>query len=159
MASLTVREPTLSDAADLAALLCTDTGLREELGFAPDDRPSAAEILQHFQEWSLPRRATVHAIVVDDAAIGTITLGHRSPDGLTARIGYWIGTKHRRKGYCSRAFDAVVQLAAAEGIRSVSSSIETENIASRKIWERAGATGTPVSPGRLRYDLAVRPPG
>ena len=155
MTELTIREPLQKDAEQLAAMLCEDEGLRRDLGMAEGDRPTAEGFLRHLGEWCRQRRATTFAIVVQDAAIGMISLSHRSPDGLSARIGYWVGSDHRRLGYCTRAFAAVLARAASEGIVSVSATIEIDNIASRRLWERQGAVATPASPTRLRYELTL----
>jgi [ribosomal protein S5]-alanine N-acetyltransferase len=154
MLSVTVRELTLKDAAALADLICHDTALREELGVEPGDQPSAESFLEHCREWARPRRATVMAIVVDEQAVGSITLGHRSEDGRSARIGCWIGTASRRQGIGTSAFREVLRMAAAEGVTSIASEIEAANLASRRIWERAGGRGTEISPGRSRYEIA-----
>lgn len=157
MTILTIREPNERDAEQLAAMLCDDNVLRADLGMPPDDRPTGADFLRKITEWCLPRRATTFAIVLGDAAIGTISLSHRSQDGLTARVGYWVGSQYRKHGYCKRAFATVLDRARSEGIRSVSATTASSNAASRRVWERHGALATEVSPGRVRYELSITP--
>jgi RimJ/RimL family protein N-acetyltransferase len=158
MTRIAIREPTQSDAAQLAAMLCVDTVLRRDLGIPAGDRPTAEDFLRKLADWCPPRRATTYAIVADDDAVGTISLSHRSPDGLSARIGYWIGSGRRRLGHCTRAFAAVLAQAASEGIVSVSATIAVGDIPSRRVWERHGAVATAVSAGRLKYELTIGAP-
>ena len=88
MAVTTIREPQPRDAEDLAALLSNDERLRRDLGMKADDRPTAESVLRTLEEWCGEHRATTFVIVMGGAAVGTISLSHRSEDGRTARIGY-----------------------------------------------------------------------
>jgi len=151
----TIKEPGRREAEQLAALLREDDGLRGELGIAADDRPEGEDVLEKLREWCRKRRATTFAIMAGDTAIGTISLSHRSEEGRTARIGYWVGTRYRRCGHGTRAFATILRRAAAEGITSVSSSVAAWNEGSRRIWERHGATSTPDSGGRIRYEITI----
>ena len=136
-------------------MLCDDGGLRRDLGVNADGHLTADRFFLKLEEWCRARRATTFAIVADDTAIGTISLSHRSEDGRTARIGYWVGTGYRHQGHCRRAFEAVLRQAAAQGITAVSATVDAGNEASRRIWERHGAASTSVASGRLRFDLAT----
>jgi len=155
MTELTIREPNKRDAEQLAAMLCEDSILRSDLGILSADRPTGTDFMRKLNEWSQPRRATTFAILVHNTAIGTISLSHRSQDGLVASIGYWVGSNYRRHGYCKRAFAAVCARAESEGIISVSATIAFDNTASRRIWEQQGAIATEVSPGRFKYELKI----
>jgi RimJ/RimL family protein N-acetyltransferase len=155
MTGITIREPGQLEAEQLSAVLCNDNVLRHELGFAAHDKPTAEDFLREIAEWCRPRRATTYAILADNTAIGTISLSHRSPDGLSAQVGYWIGSGYRRLGYCTRAFATVLNQAASEGIVFVSATIASDNIPSRRIWEYQGAVASEVSSGRLQYKLKI----
>jgi RimJ/RimL family protein N-acetyltransferase len=155
MTMIGMREPTQSDAEQLATMLCADAVLRRDLGIPADERPTAEDVLQKLADWCPSRRATTYAILADAAAVGTISISHRSPDGLSAQIGYWIGSGHRHLGYCTRAFATVLAQAASEGIVAVSATIAADNTPSRRVWERRGAKGVAVSAGELRYELAI----
>jgi RimJ/RimL family protein N-acetyltransferase len=155
MTKIGIREPTPSDAEQLATMLCVDAVLRRDLGIPADDRPTAEDVLQKLADWCPTRRATTYAILADEAAVGTISISHRSPDGQSAQIGYWVGSGHRRLGYCTRAFAAVLAQAASEGIVSVSATIPAENTPSRRVWERHGGIGVAISADQLRYELTI----
>ncbi len=117
--------------------------------------------MRKLDEWCLPRQATTFAVVVNSAAVGTISLSHRRAADRTARIGYWIGSRHRGQGICKRAFALALAQAESEGIASVSATIASGNRASRRIWEHHGAVGSEASPGRTRYEIKIgrRPAG
>lgn len=153
MAKVILREPTERDAEQLAALLREDAVLRQELGLLPDDLPTASDFLRKLAEWGEPRRATTFSIVVSETAVGTISLSHRSTDGRSARVGYWIGSAYRHRGYASQGFAAICGRARAEGIHSLSAQVATENLGSRRVWEKAGATASDPVDGKIRYEL------
>ena len=155
MVDTTVREPRIEDAEQLAGMLCDDDGLRSDLGLESGDRPTAEQFQDKVRTWCGENRATTFAIVTGDTAVGTISLSHRSEDGNTAGIGYWVGTWYRRQGHCKRAFEAVLRQAALEGISSVRGTVDAKNIASRRIWERQGAASTTASGSRIRYELSI----
>jgi len=120
-----------------------------------DKQPTAEGLLEHLTEWCASRRATTYAILAEGVAIGTISISHRSPDGRSARVGYWIGSRYRRQGYCTSAFEAMLARAATEGIRRVSATIASDNLPSRRLWERQGGVPAEAADGRLRYELPV----
>ncbi len=136
MRAVTIREPELDDAVRLAAMLSEDDVLRGELGMAADDRPDAEAFLRKLADWCPPRRATTFAILMDDRAVGTISLSHHDPEARSARIGYWVGSRHRRYGCATLAFVAILDRAAEEGIETVSATIPIGNKASRRMWMR-----------------------
>ncbi len=138
-------------------MLCTDDGLRKDLGVKSGDLPDAESFLEKIKKWCQERQATTFAIVAGDISVGTISLSHRNHDEHTAEIGYWVGTNHRRQGYCKHAFEKVLQLAASEGIISVSAITDTDNKASRRIWERLGAANTSTPENRIKYELSINP--
>jgi RimJ/RimL family protein N-acetyltransferase len=155
MTEITIKEPGYEEAEQLAAVLCNDSVLRCELGFEEQDRPTTEDVLQKLAEWGPPRRATTYAILANDTTVGSISLSHRSPDGLSAQIGYWVGSAHRRLGYCTRAFLAVLDRAVFEGIATVSAKIACDNLPSRRLWKRQGAVASEISPGWLQYELRI----
>ena len=161
MVGIVIREPGQSEAEQLAEILGEDDALRTDLGIAPDNRPAADGFLDELAAWCAPRRASTFAILADGVAVGTISISHRSPDGRSARIGYWVGTRYRRLGHCRRAFAAVLAQAAAEGIEHVSGTVAAENTASRRLWERHASVATVLADGRIRYELEIerRPTG
>ncbi|MDD5599818.1 MAG: GNAT family N-acetyltransferase, partial [Victivallaceae bacterium] len=111
MSRIVIREPLFHDAEQLATMLNDDNGLRADLGMVGDTNETAQHFLEYVRDWCQKNHAVTYVIVHGDVAIGTISLSRRNPDGESAGIGYWIGTKHRRKGYCGLAFDAVIKQA------------------------------------------------
>ncbi|MCC7407699.1 MAG: GNAT family N-acetyltransferase [Phycisphaeraceae bacterium] len=134
-----VREVTRGDAERLARLLCEDEVLRGELGVPEGDRPTGEGFWRKIEAWCERNRAVTFAILRDGAAVGTISLSHRSEDGKRARIGYWVGSAHRRCGVATAAFGLVVAMARESGVERVSVTIEKTNEASIRLWRRWGA--------------------
>jgi len=156
MNGLTICKPGQKEAAQLATMLCEDNVLRANLGMDASNRPTATDFLKKLSDWCLLHRATTYAIVIGDCVIGTISLSHRSNDGKFAKIGYWIGSRYRGHGFGRKAFTAVLEKAAKEGIVSLSATIGIHNIPSRNIWERHGGTIASNNAGKLKYDLDLR---
>ena len=153
MSNLTIRKPGLDEAEQLAKMLCEDEVLRADLGMSKDHRPTADDFLKKLADWCPPRRATTYAILAGDRAVGTISISYRDPASQSAQIGYWVGSRYRRRGYASRAFAAILAQAASEGIASVSATVATGNTPSRRLWEHYGSTATATDAGKLRYRL------
>lgn len=150
-----IREPSEADCARLSELLCRDDVLRADLGTRLDQRPTAALFRAHLREWCARTHSTTYAIVVGETAVGTISLSHVSDDGRSARVGYWVGSAHRRRGHCRAAFAAVVDIAREKGIAEVRARIEEANVASRRVWEGAGASWSAGDGGKLEYVLGL----
>lgn len=152
-----LRAPGRAEAAQLAALLRVDEILRAELCMGATPAPSAAELLERIERWAAPRSATTWAIVDRGRVAGTISLSHRDFIARSARIGYWIGSGHRRRGLATRAVADVLAIAAAEGLVSVSATVAAGNLPSRRIWERLGARAGPGEGGKVEYQLGLAP--
>ena len=76
-------------ARELAGMLNHDVMLRNELGFPETEQmQSPDEFLRTTLEWQQRTRSRSYAILLNDKAIGLISLSHM--DGTTARIGYWL---------------------------------------------------------------------
>lgn len=156
MSNVKIRKPLLSDAGQLAEMLSDDTGLRADLSFADNKKVTADEFMGQIKDWCAKNNAVTFAIVAGNKTVGTISLSHRSPDGTSAKIGYWIGTEYRRKGYCSKAFRKVLQFAANEDIKTVSGTVAADNIPSRRLWEHYGCGSKLHSNGKkLIYELNI----
>jgi ribosomal-protein-alanine N-acetyltransferase len=139
MCSVYIREPTQEDSRRLASLLCEDGILRRDLGMAREDRPTGEAFDRHIRDWCRSRNAITYAIVLGDGtAIGTISLSHIDREDHSARIGYWIGSSYRNRGYGTKAFERVMAEAFSQDILRVRASIERDNLPSRRIWEAHG---------------------
>ncbi len=150
-----IREITAEDAAALAEMLGGDAVLRADLGFRDEQRETADGVLRHVREWCRSRQAVSYAILADGVTVGLMSLSHIDPTAATGRIGYWVGSDHRRRGYCSQAFALVLQEARRRGVSTLSALIHNDNAPSRRLWESAGGIGTPESAERMRYTLEI----
>lgn len=150
-----IRELTHDDGAALAKMLNDDVMLRADLGIRTDDPATADGVLRDVGEWCRSRKGVSYAVLVDGITVGMMSLSRIDPESGTGRIGYWIGSDHRQRGHCTRAFELVLQEARRRGLRTVSASVVNGNTASRRLWGRAGGTGTSVSAERVRYELRI----
>jgi len=157
-----IREATPQDAEHLADILCHDEILRDDLGVK--ESPTANDVIEKLSNWWKDAFGISFAIIHEGKAVGLISLGHINSEEKTARIGYWIASENRAKGICSMAFDEILQIARERGIREVSASVRNDNVPSKKIWQKRGAIGQPITEERTRFHfhidskLAPRPP-
>jgi ribosomal-protein-alanine N-acetyltransferase len=126
-------------ARELAGMLNHDVMLRNELGFPETEQmQSPDEFLRTTLEWQQRTRSRSYAILLNDKAIGLISLSHM--DGTTARIGYWLSSSYWNKGCMTQAFSMLLEQAVKSGFKTVKATIDPKNIASIKIWEKWGAS-------------------
>lgn len=92
------------------------------------------------KDWVRSKGADMFAIFVESTAIGMMSLSHQDLLNHKAEIGYWIGSNYWGKGYTSKAFLQILDFAVSKGIKHVSSTIKEDNIASKRIWEKYGAS-------------------
>lgn len=118
-------------------ILDNDKMLIEQLGNCKGPL-SCAEFVAHTKKWSKKNKAQVFAII-NREAIGLISLSHINKRTKTAKIGYWIASKYWNKGYGSKAFEQILNLAREKNIKIVSCLISKENKASKVIWEKFNA--------------------
>lgn len=123
-------------AGELVAFLNNDDLLAAQLGSNNAVKLSEREFLTTLQQWRFEKQTEIFAIVLEETAVGTISLSHQNLIEGTAQIGYWIGSEHWGKGYAGQAFQLVLEQARTRGIKQVSSTIRMENIASKRIWDK-----------------------
>ena len=81
--------------------------------------------------------------------------GAPGPDGLV-EIGYGLAGPSRGRGLGTRAVAALVEeLRGRTGVRRIDASVVADNIASRRVLERAGFSLVEVGPVEMRYSLVV----
>ncbi|MHB0938166.1 MAG: GNAT family N-acetyltransferase [Armatimonadota bacterium] len=158
MESVLIRRATVEDAVDLSQLLNEDAILRHEMNVGE----AAAPPLDYFEqltEWCCDEHAETCVIVAHDKAIGAIALSHIDLSAATAQIGYWVGSRHRRHGYCTRAFELMVEQARRQGIATIRATVDESNTPARRILEHAGASVHPIGDGKVfcELDLARQP--
>ena len=123
---------------DLVNILNTDKKLSKRLG--SDRRPlSCAKFVAYNKQWSKKNKAEIYAIIMHHEAIGLISLSRIDRSTQTARIGYWIASKYWNKGYTSKAFAQMLDLAKEANIKLISCSISKKNRESKVIWQKFNA--------------------
>ncbi|ADK15309.1 GNAT family N-acetyltransferase [Clostridium ljungdahlii] len=125
-------------AIQLIEILNTDNVLQEKLG-SRKCIISKDEFIKHNNEWSENTNSEIFAIVLNNNAIGMISLSYQSVEEKKAKIGYWIGSRYWGKGYASKAFSQILEYAKRKEIKYLSAKIVKDNLASRKIWAKYGA--------------------
>ncbi len=85
---------------------------------------------------------TVFAIEVDGEAAGAVGIIFQSDVySETGELGYWLGEEHWGRGIVSRAVKAIVRHAFEDlGLRRVYARIFSNNLASKRVLEKAGFT-------------------
>ena len=151
-----LREPDIAEAAAIAELLNRDIQLRADLRCRDDFSTSAEGVLGTLAEWCQAKRAVSYAILADGVAVGVISLSQIDPMTRTGRIGYWVGSAHRRRGYCKAALALVLREARRRGLRAVSASVHRQSLASTRLWENLHAAAEPEPTGHLLYTLSLR---
>ncbi len=135
-------------------MLCNDNILREDLKFGDSDKPTADDLLEKLKGWCRSRNAVTYIVLLNSmTVVGIISLSHINKEQKTARIGYWIGSRYRSKGYCTRAFQLVINEAVNRGITKLTSTIAEDNVHSRGIWDKLGGCTVEGDRGRLTYEL------
>lgn len=117
----------------LTEILNHDPGLR---GMLNGKIITTEEFQSSNREWSIKHNAQLYAIVLDDYAIGTISLAHIDLENKTASCGYWLASAHCGKNYTSTAFRLVISEAKKMNLYYLTSKINKDNLASLAIWEK-----------------------
>jgi ribosomal-protein-alanine N-acetyltransferase len=155
MESLLIRKATVEDAVHLSQLINEDAILRHDLNVGEQPNPVSIDYFEQLTAWCRDPNGETHVIVADGKAVGAISLNHIDTANATAQVGFWIGSRHRRRGYCTRAFALIMEQARQQGITTLRATIDAENIAARRIWDRAGAGAFPTSDGRMFCELRL----
>ena len=123
---------------ELVYILNNDIKLIQRLG---NNKPiSYSNFISHNKQWMSKYHAQIFAIIMNDEAIGLISLSQINNKNQTAKIGYWITSKYWNKGYTSVAFEQMLNLAKKTNIKQVSCSIPKNNKESKAIWQKFDAT-------------------
>ncbi|MCK5132022.1 MAG: GNAT family N-acetyltransferase [Candidatus Sabulitectum sp.] len=154
---ITIRKPTHQDAVQLSSMLCNDDILRADLNLGADFKPDSIDVLKDLENWCESRNAVTYAVLLHNkTVVGTISLSHINSEEKAARIGYWIGSRYRSLGYCSRAFKLVVNEAVERGIAKLITTIAEDNIHSRRIWDKLGGYAAGKDKDRVIYELQCK---
>jgi RimJ/RimL family protein N-acetyltransferase len=146
-------EPPLSDdvvtlrpwgeEGDVEAIVaaCNDRAIAEFLEMIPSpyrEEDAREYIAQTREGWAAGTTANF-AVVVDDAAVGSIGVRWLEPDQRVAEVGYWVAPETRGRGVCTRALRLVSRWVIEDnGYERLQLRADEVNIASRKVAENAG---------------------
>lgn len=103
-----------------------------------------------------------HALFVfredDDALVGGVTLSNiRRGVAQMASLGYWAGEKYAGNGYTTAAVRAIVRHAFEElDLHRVEAACQPDNLASRRVLEKAGFTQEGAARAYLKINGAWR---
>jgi len=100
-----------------------DDCLAEALGSNCSVKISKQDFMETNKKWAAENCADLFAIVLEKKAIGMISLSHQDANSHTAQIGYWLGSQYWNKGYASKAFQLIVDLAKRKRMKYVCSLI------------------------------------
>lgn len=81
---------------------------------------------------------------------GIVLENIRGGPAQTGSLGYWMGQEYASRGYMSEAIPAVVKFAFGEGISRIEAACLPDNLASRKVLERAGFSCEGIASGYLQ---------
>ncbi|MFD9701954.1 GNAT family N-acetyltransferase [Lentzea sp. NPDC059081] len=103
------------------------------------DAESAATFLREAAEEWETGTAFPHAITVDGAIVGAVSVMRRASD--LAEIGYWLHPAHTGRGHATAASAELVEFAfALDGVRRVQIWHDEANVASSGVPRRLGFT-------------------
>jgi len=129
-------------AAQLAHILNTDRGLPQEY-ILPQEAPNetAESVLTTAESWCRERNAKSFMIVLENGTVvGAISLSHIDYGSHSARVGYFVTSLLQGRGLGTEALVKLLSIAHELRLRMISASIATDNNASRRIWEKSGAS-------------------
>ena len=89
--------------------------------------------------WAKDKNADIFYITESGIPIGMISLSKQDPLNRTACVGYWIASKYWNKGYATRAFGDIIEIAREKGFVTLSAKIDRNNVYSLRLWENKGA--------------------
>jgi RimJ/RimL family protein N-acetyltransferase len=148
-------EPPLSDdlvtlrpwgeEGDVEAIVaaCNDPAIAEFLEMIPSPyrAEDAREYIARTQEGWEAGTTSNFAVVVEDAAVGSIGVRWLEPDQGVAEVGYWVAPETRGRGVCTRAVRLVSRwVLEVRGIERLQLRADEKNVASNRVAEKAGFT-------------------
>ena len=140
------------EAQALVSILNEDAALKEWLyrGDAP------ALTLEEFRctslEWQEKHDGVTYCILAP-GPVGQISLSRIHE--AEARIGYWLASREWNKGVAAEAFRQMLVKVKELGLREVSASIEADNRASLRLWDKFGAQQEPVVNRHIRVKILI----
>lgn len=139
---------------DIVSYLNKDDKLLEKLKSERLSDITLEEFLDYNNKWCIKRNAMLFCIMLNNKAIGSISLSDIDKNKGQAATGYWIGSEYWGKGYGKESFKEIMKIAIGLGIRSLNSKILKDNLASRKIWDKYGAEFVVIDE-KVKYTLRI----
>jgi RimJ/RimL family protein N-acetyltransferase len=144
--------PTLTDGVvildahrpeDLEAHLAgEDDETARRFGWWPE-RSSRESLARAYDEWAADwlkgagRRAFAVRAAADQRLVGGCELRLQA-GGAAGDVSYWTNADQRRRGFATRALVLLAGFAQSLGVRRLESHVAPDNLASRRVSERAG---------------------
>ena len=149
---LWLRAPTEAD-VDAIAPAFRDPDIGGEAGLPPWDAETLRAVMREQLPQMIASRLLFPYLIVDtgsDEILGSLTLHHVDPMRDVVELGYWLFAAARGRGAATRAVEAAVAHAFANGIFRVEAHVRVGNAASERVLERAGFQREGVKRGLLR---------
>jgi len=116
--------------------------------------PTFFEMVKYHQQEGRAGRSLSLAMWFEGAVIGQITLGGISYGAYRGgHIGYWIDKEHASKGLTTRAVRELTRYGLEElGLHRIEINLRPENVASKRVAEKAGYVFEGLRPRYLHID-------
>ena len=150
---LLIRAPREDDAPIIAPAF-RDPAVGGEAGLPPFDEPTLRMFLAERID-QMRRAGLMSPYVIEDAASGRLlggaTLHHLDAMRDVLEVGYFLFVDARGRGVATRAVNALVEHAFANGIYRMEAVVRVGNAVSERVLERAGFTREGVRRRLLRH--------
>lgn len=157
--------PTTEEDIPTIAPAFRDPEIGPEAGVPPFDEETLRTVMRE-QLPEMRARGLLSPYVIvdtrDGSVLGGLTLHHFDPMRDTVEVGYWLFVSARGRGVATRAVEAVVAHAFANGISRVEAHVRVGHTASERVVERAGFKREGIKrrflrrgEGEQRYDATL----
>lgn len=133
-----MRPPTLEDAQAIFEAYASDPRVTRYMDWRPCRRASEVEehLATNIADIAAQKCASWVIRVIDEERLcGRVDLRINGRDG---DVGYVLAASHWGRGIMPEAVDAVLEFAKSIGLRRVTGTCDTENIASARVFEKCG---------------------
>lgn len=125
-----------SQLIEITDMLNLDEELRNDLDLMDASMLSIYDLKFSLQEWTKKSNSSFYIIILDDIAIGMISL---TKEKNTAKCKYWIGTEYRDKGYEAEVLEKIITLARKKKLQCLLLSKNKSNEAFSYLFENYNA--------------------
>ncbi len=133
---LTLRPFSDDDQGEMIEMLTNDIIKQTYMIPDFDSEEQVIQLFKRYQELSLKKDRFVVGIDLDGKLIGFMNDTGIKDDYI--ELGYVIAPKYHKKGYCTEALKAAIAYLFDQGFRTVAAAAFEDNIASRRVMEKAG---------------------